>query len=91
LPALEQSFGVPPPHVPDPLQVSPTVQKRPSLHPVPFGSFAVQLSVASLHDVAQLASVVLTVQGLPTCVAHTPAAQVSAPLQKSPSLHAVPV
>jgi hypothetical protein len=91
LPALEQSFGDPPPHVPDPLQVSPTVQNRPSLHATPFGSGAVQVSAASLQLSAQLPSPSGPGHGLPACVEHTPAAQVSVPLQNRPSLHDVPV
>jgi len=48
-----------------PLQVSAPLQKAPSLQPVPLGSAALQASPASLHDVEQLLSVVLTGQGSP--------------------------
>jgi hypothetical protein len=91
LPTLEQSLADPPVHAPDPLQVSPTLQKRPSLHVVPFWSGAVQLSVASLQLSLQFGPTLVPVQGGDACCVHAPAAQVSAPLQKSPSLHAVPV
>jgi hypothetical protein len=85
----EQSIRPPPVQTPA-RQASPTLQNSPSLHPVPFGSAALHASAASLHEVAQLASVVLTGHGFPACVVHAPVTHVSGPLQKSPSLHAVP-
>jgi hypothetical protein len=60
------------------------LQNVPSLQPVPFGSANVQLSVASLHDVAQLASVVLIEHGF-EAAKQLPPEQVSAPLQNNPS------
>jgi len=71
-------------HVP-PLQVSLPLQKAPSLQPVPFGSAPLQASATSLHEVAQLLSVVLTLHGLPAWSAQLPALQVSEPLQKTRS------
>jgi len=62
-----------------------------SLHPVPLGSGPKQLSLASLHDVEQLLSVVTSAgHGLPAWPVHAPLAHVSAPLQYSPSAHVVP-
>jgi hypothetical protein len=76
---------------PPALHVSFPLQNRPSLHPVPFGSAAVQLSSDSLHDVAQFESPVVSGRhGSPTCAVHAPLAHVSAPLQNSPSVHAEP-
>jgi hypothetical protein len=66
------------------------VQVSPSLHAEPSGSGAVQLSVASSHDSAQLPSPSGPGQGLPECV-QLPPLQVSVPLQKRPSLHGVPL
>src|SRR5262245_5264431 len=85
----EQSLCPPPVHSPV-WQVSPTLQKSPSWQGEPFGSAAKQLSFASLQLSAQLPSPSAPVQGLPACTLQTPAAQVSAPLQNVPSLHAVP-
>jgi hypothetical protein len=68
------------------------VQALPSVHPVPTGSDAVQFFPVSLHEAEQLPSVVLSGKhGSPTCTVHAPAEHVSAPLQKTPSLHDVPV
>jgi len=79
-----------PAHVP-PVQVSLPLQKAPSLQPVPLGSAELQASPASLHEVAQLLSVVLTGQGSPAWLEHVPPLHVSAPLQKVPSLQPVPL
>jgi hypothetical protein len=81
LPKLEQSRGVPPPQTPNPLQVSLTVQKRPSLHDVPFWSGAVQLSFVSLQLSLQFGPVFWPVHGLPACCVQAPVTQVSGPLQ----------
>jgi hypothetical protein len=75
-------------HAPDTHESVP-LQNVPSLQPVPFGSFAVQLSAPSLHDVAQLASVVLTVHGFVPLGVHTPDTHESVPLQNVPSLQPV--
>ena len=75
-------------HTP-PVHVSPPLQKVKSSHEVPFGSDAVQLSAASLHDSAQLPSPSGPGHGLPPCT-HAPPLQTSAPLQNKPSLHAEP-
>jgi hypothetical protein len=54
-----------PPQLP-PVHVSVVVQVRPSLQPVPLGSAALHASAASLHEPAQLESVVLSGRhGLP--------------------------
>jgi hypothetical protein len=74
-----------------PLQESAPLQKVPSLQPVPLGSAALQASPASLHEVAQLLSAVLTGQGSPAWLEQEPPLQVSAPLQKVPSLQPVPL
>jgi hypothetical protein len=72
-------------------QVSAPLQNNPSLQTVPFGSLAVQLSDASLHEPAQLESVVFSGRhGSPTCDEHVPPEHVSAPLQNRPSVHADP-
>jgi hypothetical protein len=73
------------------LQVSEPLQNTPSPHVEPLGSVAVQLSAASLHDSAQLASPSGPGQGLPACVEQIPLLQVSAPLQNAASLHAEPL
>jgi hypothetical protein len=89
-PSLHAAVLFVPPHVPA-VQVSLDVHTLPSLQPVPFGSGAVQLSAPSLHDVAQLLSVVTGAgHGSPAWFAQDPPLQVSAPLQKSPSLQPVP-
>lgn len=68
------------------------VQALPSVHPVPAGSGAVQLFAPSLHEpLHPLSDVFNGRQGSPTCTLHAPAEQVSAPLQKIPSLQEVPV
>lgn len=86
-----EQFRAPPPvHTPA-WHASPTLQKSPSSQLEPFGSGAVQESVASLQLSAQLPSPSGPGQGLPACTAHTPAAQVSPPLQNVPSLQTVPV
>jgi hypothetical protein len=73
------------------LHVSVPLQKVPSAQPVPFGSLAVQFFPPSLHDAAQLPSVVLSGRhGSPACWEQVPALQVSVPLQKVPSTHPVP-
>src|SRR5262245_51626919 len=86
---IEQSLSPPPVHTPD-WQVSPTLQKSPSLHGELFGSAAKQLAFASLQLSAQLPSPSAPGQGLPACWMHAPVTQVSAPLQNVPSLHGVP-
>jgi hypothetical protein len=75
-----------------PAQVSVPLQNKPSTQVEPFGSFKVQLSVASLHDSEQSASASPTfaAHGSPLCVEHAPPVHVSVPLQNSPSLHAKP-
>src|SRR4030095_11774068 len=72
------------------LHVSVPLQNSPSLQTDPFGSGAVQVSVASLQDSLQLPSPSGPGQGSPLWLAQAPAAQVSVPLQKRPSLHADP-
>ncbi len=72
---------------PLPLQLSVPSQNTPLLQPVPGGSAALQACIASLHDVAQLLSVVSTVHGLPPCNEQLPPLQVSLPLQKTVSSH----
>lgn len=86
-----QSLGVPPPHVPVASHVSFTVQNDPSLHGDPAGSFALQVSVASLQLSLQFPSPSGPGQGGDPCRLQTPALHVSVPLQKSPSSHGVPV
>jgi hypothetical protein len=79
------------PHEPAPSQVSVPSQKTLLLQPVPAGSAAVQLSAPSLHDVAQFASVVLTLQGLPECCEQEPVPlQLSVPSQNTPLSQPVP-
>src|SRR3989442_12069162 len=73
------------------VHTSVVVQVSPSLHAEPSRSGAVQLSIASLHDSAQLASPSGPGHGLPACTVQAPALHWSAPLQKRPSLHAVPL
>jgi hypothetical protein len=66
-------------------QTSAPSQKRPSsAQGLPSGSGAVQLSVASSHDSAQLASPSAPVHGLPG-ETHAPPLHTSTPSQKSPS------
>jgi len=73
-------------------QVSDWVHALPSLQAEPFGSFAVQFFPASLQLSAQLAFPFGPGQGLPAWFVHAPAAlHVSAPLQKVPSSHVVPL
>jgi hypothetical protein len=84
----EQFAGAPPWQIPA-WQVSPTLQKRESLHGEPLGSSRKQLSFASSQLSPQSLSLSGPGQGLPVCVVHTPPpAHLSVPLQKSPSLHA---
>ena len=71
-------------------QVSAPLQNKPSLHPDPFVSAAVQLSEASLHDSEQFESPSGPGHGLPACAVQAPDEQVSAPLQNNPSLQTVP-
>src|SRR5262245_59720420 len=66
------------------------VQKSPSSQGEPFGSGAVQLSVVSLHDSLQLPSPSGPGHGFPGCTLQVPPLQVSAPLQKMPSLQGEP-
>src|SRR5262245_754981 len=72
------------------LQTSVDVQVSPSLQDEPSGSAAVQLSAASSHDSAQSPSPSGPGQGEPACTVQLPDLHWSAPLQKNPSLHAVP-
>jgi len=66
------------------------VEELPSLQAAPLGSLAEQLSRASLHDSAQLASPSGPGHGLPALV-QAPLKHWSAPVQKRPSpLQAVP-
>jgi hypothetical protein len=75
----EQSIAAPE-HVPD-VQVSGSVQNRPSLQAVPSVVLATQVSVASLHAVVQSDAVGSWVHGSPVWVAHEPLRHVSVPLQ----------
>src|SRR5262249_30173232 len=74
-------------HVP-PVQVSVPLQNTPSLHAVPLGSFAVQLSSTSLQEAAQLLSPVLSGRhGSPEWTEQLPPEHVSVPLQNRLSVH----
>ena len=63
------------------------VHASPSSQSLPFESFALQLSAASLHDSEQSPSPSAPGHGLPACWEHVPFEHVSPPLQKSPSSH----
>jgi hypothetical protein len=83
-------FGVPT-HAPAE-QASPVVHAMLSVQPEPFGSWAVQFFVPSLHESLQLLSPTLPAQGSPPCTVHCPALlHVSVPLQKVPSSQLFPV
>jgi hypothetical protein len=69
-----------------PLQVSAPLQNWPSVQALPSGSGAVQESLPSLQDSEQSPSPSGGGQGLPAWIAQLPPLQVSAPLQKRPSL-----
>lgn len=85
--SLQETVLFVPPQAP-PVHWSLDVQMLPSLQPVPFGSAAEHVSLASLQDPVQLASLVLSgEQGSPVWP-HVPPLHVSVPLQNKPSLHA---
>jgi len=85
----EQFRVAPPVHTP-PWHASPTLQKRPSSHALPFGSARLQAFPASLQLSAQFPSPSAPGQGLPECVVHPPtASHLSVPLQNVESSQAV--
>jgi hypothetical protein len=86
----EQSLAPPPVHTPF-WQVSPTLQNNPSSQMDPLRSLPLQLSAVSSQVSAQLPSPSGPGQGFPAWIVQAPFVHVSAPLQKVPSLHAVPV
>jgi hypothetical protein len=78
-----QFVAEPPPHVPEPLQVSPVVHALASSQLTP--ELRAQVSGTSLHCCWQNES---DVQGLPVWIEQLPPEHVSVPLQNRPSVHA---